>query len=375
MDTNKNFKILVVDDTPELLDITILALKKEKYIVFSAATGAECMEVLKKEKPDIILLDVMLPDANGKELSKEIKSDPELSGVFIILLSSLKTSSDDIAEGIEEGADGYIVRPVEKRELLARVASACRIIKAEEKLKLQNEELEKINATKDKFFSIVAHDLKSPFNSIIGFSNLLVERVKENNYDDIEKYADTIQQSSNHAMDLLTNLMEWSRSQTGRMEFNPEYIELVELMNETELLLTGAAEQKFIILKKELPSALTVYADKNRIRTVLRNLISNAIKFTNQGGEITISAIEDKNNFTISVRDTGIGIPPETIDKLFRIDSNYSTSGTQNEKGTGLGLILCKEFVEKHGGKIWVESKLGEGSKFKFTLPSVDKSA
>jgi len=249
--------------------------------------------------------------------------------------------------------------------------------KAEAELELKNEELQKINAEKDKFFSIIAHDLKGPFNSIVGFSDLLADQIRKKNYSGIEKYAGIIQLSSKRAMDLLENLMEWSNSQTGRMEFYPEYFEMVELINETVLLLSGAAEQKSIKIIHNLSPVLPVFADKKMIGTVLRNLISNAIKFTEPGGKISLSAQKVKNQMTVSVQDTGVGIPQDAIDNLFRIDSNYSTAGTQNEKGTGLGLILCKEFVGKHGGKIWVESTIGDlsgsiasGSIFYFSIPN-----
>jgi two-component system sensor histidine kinase/response regulator len=241
---------------------------------------------------------------------------------------------------------------------------------AEERIKIQNEELQKINAEKDKFFSIIAHDLKSPFNSILGFSDLLVEQMREKNYTGIDKYAELIQLSSTRVMDLLLNLMEWSRSQTGRMEFNPEYFELVVLIKDTDLLLSGAMEQKSISLSKSVPSNVSVYADKKMISTVLRNLISNAIKFTHPGGKITISVEERKAELRVSVSDNGVGIPKASIEKLFSIDESYSTVGTTNEKGTGLGLILCKDFVEKHGGKIWVESEEGKGSTFYFSIPN-----
>lgn len=245
--------------------------------------------------------------------------------------------------------------------------------RAEKEIQETNEELIKINNEKDKFFSIIAHDLKSPFNSIVGFSKLLLEQIKTNDYNGIEKYTGIILQSSQSAMDLLTNLMQWSQSQTGRLEFNPEFFEFVELIKDVERLLIGAAEQKSIKIFKTLPSNAPIIADKDMISTIMRNLVSNAIKFTNTGGKITITVQDYQNILTISVHDTGIGIPPEAIDKLFNIDSEYSTSGTQNEKGTGLGLILCKEFVEKHGGKIWVESEEGNGSTFYFTLPNVVK--
>jgi len=232
-----------------------------------------------------------------------------------------------------------------------------------------NKELNQLNAEKDKFFSIIAHDLKSPFNGIIGFSDLLVAQVDKNNLEKIKDYASIIQQSSQRAMGLLMNLMEWSQSQTGRMNFSPVNFEFVELLNETVLLLNDAAVQKSITITYKLPLITLVYADKAMISTVLRNLVSNAVKFTKSGGNIVISASENQNELTVSVKDSGVGISKDRIEKLFRLDESYSTTGTNNEKGTGLGLILCKEFVEKHHGKIWAESEVGIGSTFYFTIP------
>ena len=232
-----------------------------------------------------------------------------------------------------------------------------------------NQQLKESNSQKDKFFSIIAHDLKSPFNSIMGFSELLVEQTREKNYDGIEKFAGIILQSSNRAMDLLMNLLEWSRSQTGRMEFNPEYFEMVDFIKDTLQIFHEIVIQKSIIINMELPRNVPVFADKPMISTIFRNLISNAIKFTKPGGLIIISATEKPDELTVKVRDNGVGISKDRIEKLFRIDESYSTPGTNNEKGTGLGLILCKEFIEKHNGKIWVESEERKGSTFYFALP------
>lgn len=243
--------------------------------------------------------------------------------------------------------------------------------KAEEKL-LENEALLKeLNATKDKFFSIIAHDLKSPFNAIIGFSNLLSEQMKEKDYDGIEEYAEIIQNSSLRAMSLLSNLLEWSRSQTGRMDFQPEHFELVSLINEVTGLSNDFAQQKSITIVQELPHNLNVFADKAMIATILRNLLSNAIKFTNMGGRILVFSEQTLNEIIISIKDNGVGIDPEALGKLFRIDQNNSSKGTQNEMGTGLGLILCKEFIERHKGRIWAESEYGKGSSFSFALPNI----
>ncbi|HPR84880.1 MAG TPA: PAS domain-containing sensor histidine kinase, partial [Prolixibacteraceae bacterium] len=241
--------------------------------------------------------------------------------------------------------------------------------KAETALLESKASLVELNATKDKFFSIIAHDLKSPFNSILGLSSLLEDQVKEKNYEGLEEYASLIRTSSQLAYDLLKNLLEWSRSQTGKMEFSPEYIELVSIIGETIKLLGNNLSQKSIDIKTELPRNVVVFADKAMIGAVLRNLISNAIKFTRDYGQILISAVQNPEETMIVVTDNGVGINAREIDKLFRIDENHSTLGTHNEKGTGLGLVLCKEFIEKHGGKIWVESEFGLGSKFYFTIP------
>lgn len=242
-------------------------------------------------------------------------------------------------------------------------------IKTEQEIKSKNQELQKLIAEKDKFFSIIAHDLKSPFNSIIGFSEVLIEQVEKEDLESIKEYADIIRNSSKRAMNLLSNLMQWSQSQTGRMDFTPGYFEMEDIINEIVLLFTDIAAQKSITITKKLPSRMLVYADKAMISTILRNLISNALKFSNQGGRINISAEVKQNQVTISVTDTGVGMAKSVIEKIFRIDTKYSTPGTQNEMGTGLGLILCKEFIEKHNGNINIESEPGKGSKFHFTIP------
>jgi signal transduction histidine kinase/tetratricopeptide (TPR) repeat protein len=258
---------------------------------------------------------------------------------------------------------------------LARATQRLRIEiaqrkKADEEISTKNDELQKLNATKDKFFSIIAHDLKSPFNSIVGFSNMLYSSLEKSDREEDLRYADVIRRSSQKAMDLLMNLMEWARSQTGRMKFNPEYFDLGVLIKEIELLFEEIAKQKRIRISNTLPSsAISVYADRTMLSIILRNLISNGIKFTKPMGRITISIEKKADELLVAVADTGIGISKTNLDKLFRIDDNYTTVGTKDEEGTGLGLVLCKEFIESHGGEIWVESEPEKGSVFIFSLP------
>jgi PAS domain S-box-containing protein len=243
--------------------------------------------------------------------------------------------------------------------------------KKAEKLIYDNERhLKELNATKDRFFSIISHDLKSPFNSIIGFSDLLLTQIKSKDYEGIENYARIIQKSALRAMDLLTNLLEWSRSQTGKLEYNPEYLELVQTISSAIDFFKDYGKQKSISIAIKAPHHIPVMADPHMLNTVLRNLISNAIKFTHPGGKITIEIKPWHGYVVVCISDTGVGISRENIDKLFRIEYSHSTEGTAKENGTGLGLLLCKEFVEMHGGKIWVDSIPEQGSTFSFTLPT-----
>jgi len=242
---------------------------------------------------------------------------------------------------------------------------------AENCLHESREKLEQLNATKDKFFSIIAHDLKNPFNSILGFSDLLLQNIHRYDQLKIEMFLNTIKNSSKQAYDLLENLLVWARSQTGKIDYSPEPVDLNQRFSDNLGLLEAQTLNKKLKITTNIPDDTLVYGDKNMINTVIRNLVSNAIKFTFENGSINISVIDKDDMLEIAIKDNGIGIAPENLNKLFRIDSKYSTSGTNEERGTGLGLILCKEFVEKQGGKIWVESVLEKGSTFRFTLPKV----
>jgi two-component system, sensor histidine kinase and response regulator len=236
-------------------------------------------------------------------------------------------------------------------------------------LKEKNEQLYQLNATKDKFFTIIAHDLRSPFNTIVGFSELLLDLICNKNYENIKEYAELIHNTSKESLDLLQNLMEWARSQTGRIEYKPVYFDMVTFISEAVKLFELVAKAKNIVIKKQLLHEALVFADKEMVLTILRNLLFNAIKFTRSNGLIVLSVKDSIDRLLISVADNGVGIEKNKLEKLFKIEENITTLGTNNEKGTGFGLLLCKEFVEKHGGTIWVESEEGKGSTIYFTLP------
>lgn len=239
-----------------------------------------------------------------------------------------------------------------------------------EELVKMNHELHDLNATKDKFFSIIAHDIKNPFNAILGFSELLVENYNEWSDEMKLEIINLVLTSSKNLYQLLENLLQWSRSQRGIIEFKPQKIELKASVQNVIDLMKGTAEAKNIKLGFTLPeNGLFVNADQQMLDTIFRNLISNALKFTNTGGKVHISAEKDDGFANIKVTDNGVGMRSDIKDKLFKIDSNHTTTGTANETGTGLGLILVREFVARHGGEIGVDSVEGEGSTFHFTLP------
>jgi PAS domain S-box-containing protein len=243
------------------------------------------------------------------------------------------------------------------------------LLKLNEKLLKSQDDLKTINANKDKFFSIIAHDLRSPFNALLGFSDFLVNDNETLSQEEVKTFAGHINVSAKQLFNLLENLLQWSRIQTGRLEYKPKALELSSLVKNVFNLLNANAIRKNILLSLEAENDISIYADKNAISSVFQNLISNAIKFTNKGGFISVKALVKNGNAEIEVKDTGIGMSEESISKLFKIEVQHSTAGTDNEQGSGLGLILCKELIEKNKGTIRVESEPGHGTSFVFTLP------
>jgi ligand-binding sensor domain-containing protein/signal transduction histidine kinase len=252
-----------------------------------------------------------------------------------------------------------------------QIEEQAEILQAQKKeLEEANLHLNELNSTKDKFFSIIAHDLKNPFNTVLGFSELL--KIKYNTLSEAKKikYTEIIYDSSKNIYSLLENLLQWARTQTNKIEFEPTNFKLKDLVEQNIILLKENLTNKKITLRQKITNSCNVYADRNMINAVLRNLLTNAIKFTNIEGDIVISSTEKDGYIEVSIKDTGIGMSKGEISQLFRVDANFSRSGTDGETGTGLGLILCKEFIVKNGGNIWVESTPGKGSRFLFTLPA-----
>jgi len=250
----------------------------------------------------------------------------------------------------------------------------CNVFRDITEVKQYEKQLIKLNSDKDRFMAILAHDLKSPFNGLIGLSGLLVKNIQKFDTDKIENVANVIHQTAIQTYNLLEELLLWTRAQSGKLPFNPQRLNFKNICNDIVDNLRLQAESKNIIINNLNSNELEILADMNMFKAILRNLVSNAIKFTNIGGTIDICTEKNHKNATITVSDNGIGIHPETLIKLFDISYIITTEGTANEKGTGLGLLLCKEFVEKHKGKIWVDSKYGESSKFKFTMPLYDQN-
>jgi PAS domain S-box-containing protein len=240
---------------------------------------------------------------------------------------------------------------------------------AELALKENESKLHQLNLDKDRFISILGHDLKSPFNNLLGLSEVLIDEITSLKTEEIEDIAKDIQKSAKIANKLLDDILMWARTQQGKIPFKPQILSFKDIFKDTLEILTPNANAKNITINYSASDEINVFADIDMIKTILRNFVSNAIKFTNSGGSINIDAKQNYENVIISVSDNGIGIPPDNLTKLFDISEVITTTGTAKETGTGLGLLLCKEFVEKHGGKIWLESEVGKGSEFKFTLP------
>lgn len=361
MTANQKPIILMVDDVPKNLQVLGTLLAKFDCELAVAMNGQQALSTVEKINPDLILLDVMMPVMDGHETCKRLKDNPNTKDIPVIFLSA-KTETEDIVAGFDLGAVDYISKPFIGSELIARVKTHLELKDAKRKLE---EEV----GTKNKFFSIMSHDLRGAFGIIMSFVQLIQENREYLSQEEIDELLDDIGKTSTNTLELLENLLKWARSQTGAIQFSPEALSPYETCKEIidQHLDIAVAKEIKLHLKDNFDK--TVFADINMVLVVLRNLISNAIKFTPKGGDILLCIEKDNDYVKISVKDTGVGIPSEHLNNLFHIDKKTTTQGTENEQGNGLGLILCKEFVEYNKGQISVQSEVGQGTTISFTLP------
>ncbi|NTV18029.1 MAG: hybrid sensor histidine kinase/response regulator [Bacteroidales bacterium] len=371
---NADFTVLIVDDVDANVLLLKLLLTKAGYKTLTAYNGKDALEIIKKNSPDLVLLDIMMPVMDGHEVAAQLREMPERRDMPIIFLSALN-SPDDIVKGFKFGAADYVSKPFNKDELLIRVNHQLSLVSAKRIISRQNDELQRTIIGRDKLYSVIAHDLRSPIGSIRMVMNALVLNIpKETLDEDMYELLIMGNRLTEESFVLLDNLLKWTKSQTGRLNtVFQDNVEILPLIRGEVELSEVVAELKNIRIKLNGDTNAKVRIDQDMIKTVLRNLVSNAIKFSNPASEVNVNITEDEGQILISVMDSGEGISQENQDKLFKADSHFTSFGTDNEEGSGLGLLLCKEFVTRNGGKIWFESKEGEGSTFYFNIPTLPK--
>ncbi len=364
-----NPKILIIDDNPTNIRVAAKILRKKNYNISFAQSGRDALQKARSINFDTILLDIMMPEMDGYEVCEKLKRNPDTRKVPVIFLTA-KIETENIVKAFELGGADYVTKPFNSQELLARVETQVRLKKSLESLESVNNDLLEANNTKDKMFSIISHDLLGPIGNIKESLEVIVGGEVIMDRKNMQDFLHSVWASVNSSYSLLENLLFWARNQQGKLAYKPKQINLTSLVNDTFHLLEGVAGQKSITLVSNLSEKQMVFADRNAVKTILRNLMSNAIKFTPLNGSLTVDAKDtDDGYLLISVADTGIGMDQKTKDNLFQKFKNEPRWGTEGEKGIGLGLVITQEFVEKHGGTIWVKSEEGRGSTFYFTLP------
>ena len=363
------YKILIVDDVMSNVLLLKVLLTNEKFAIATASNGRQALEQVEKENPDLVLLDVMMPDMSGFEVAQHLKSNPQTAEIPIIFLTALNSTAD-IVKGFQVGANDFISKPFNKEELIIRVTHQITLVAAKRLILSKTEELQRTIAGRDKLYSVIAHDLRSPMGSIKMVLNMLIlnlpfEKIGAEMYELLTM----ANQTTEDVFSLLDNLLKWTKSQIGKLNVVYQDVDLVEVTDGVIEIFSMVASLKKIRIREMKPERMMVNADIDMLKTVVRNLLSNAIKFSKENSEILVKMEEVNGMAVVSVQDHGCGISEEGQKKLLHADTHFSTFGTNNEEGSGLGLLLCKDFVVKNGGKLWFTSKEGEGSIFSFSIP------
>jgi len=361
--------IACIDDEAMNLELLKFTIKQIDCDVLAIQHSKEALTLLQKNVPDLILLDLMMPEMDGFELCALIKTKRALKNIPIIFITGMGKTENKV-KGFELGGVDYVTKPFNKHELLARIKTHLSLSEAKNKLSKQAAELKKENVLKDRLFSIIGHDLRSPLSAIkMQLDFILRGIINPTDPNFINKTVHNLNATTDEAFNLLDNLLGWAKSESGSLSIIKENVNILNLVEQCARLQKLALETKNISLEITIPEDTQVYADMNMIKTVLRNLLSNAIKFTPVDGTISIAAQLENEFWNISVTDSGIGISEEDLVKVLNTEQHFSKEGTEQEAGTGLGLILCQDFILKNNGTLWVESTLGKGSKFTFSVP------
>ncbi|MBT8187077.1 MAG: hybrid sensor histidine kinase/response regulator [Croceitalea sp.] len=361
--------ILAVDDEQLNIELLKFILERNDYEFQGTSDDEYFFEILEERLPDLILLDVIMPRIEGFELCEKIKSIPKYKNIPVIFLTG-KVNVKDKVKGFEVGGVDYVTKPFNEQELIARIQTHVELIRAKNQIEKQAENLRQSNILKDRMFSIIGHDLRSPLSAAKLKMDFIMRGIidpKADNFLDGTVYE--LLKTMDEALNLLQNLLGWAKSESDQIQIIPEKLDINDLVEQTFRLLKLGSEHKKIVLVNNVPEGTFVYADMNTTKTVLRNIVSNAIKFTPVDGQIQVNLKKDKQKAIIEIEDNGEGIPKEDIKKILNPNEHFSKLGTEKEPGTGLGLVLCQNFVNKNGGQLRIKSEVGKGSVFYFDLP------
>ena len=366
--SHSEYTVLVVDDVVSNVLLLKVLLTNEKFKVITAGNGKEALSQAVNARPDLILLDVMMPEMNGFEVAERLKAHPETQHIPIIFLTALNTTAD-IVKGFKVGANDFISKPFNKEELVIRVTHQISLIAAKRIIMKQTEELRKIIMGRDKLYSVIAHDLRSPMGSIKMVLNMLIlslpsEQIGKEMFDMLSM----ANQSTEDVFSLLDNLLKWTKSQIGKLNVVYQDFDIVGNIASVIEIFNLVAGMKNIKVNFPVHGKIEVHADMDMMKTILRNLLSNAIKFSYNDSEILVNAEIEGDKVIVSVKDTGKGMSEEDQKKLLNTETHFSKYGTNNEEGSGLGLLLCQDFAVKNGGRLWFESEEGKGSTFFFSV-------
>lgn len=368
--SQKQATILIVDDNPINLKIFGHMLSEQHYQIVEARDGLIALDLFESVKPDLVLLDVMMPGIDGFEVCRIIKSDEKNSNVPVIFLSA-RNDVSDIVKGFESGAVDYLAKPFNKAELLVRLKTHLDFKLTRDELIRTSNHLTELNDLKNRLFSIIGHDLRSPLSNVKMTLDFILRKIIDPSSPDFDETIHELSKSTDEMFSLLENLFGWARSQSGTLDIVPEKIFPGEIVGSVLTFFGSRLKEKEISIDNRIDASVYAWADSSMIKAVLKNLVSNAIKYSHRGGQVVITADQSAHEILINVTDFGVGVEIERQSQLFSASKQVRTYGTENETGSGIGLLLCKDFVEKNGGDLNLLSAKGQGSTFGFTLPLV----